>query len=250
MLKFKFLCIFIFLIFNYTISFSDSLIVYTPPSTRDIMEEICNIFQKENNIEIKCSYACASILARQIVNGAKADVFISSNKKWMNYVKERNLLDNKTITPLLSSKLVLITSNLNKSYLKIEKGCKIHNFFQGRIAMADPDYAPAGIYAKESLIYYDFWKNVKSRLATVNNVRMALKLVESGECECGIVLNSDTINSKNIKICGNFDDFSHSKIEFLVASLKNRNNKINKFMNFLQSEKAEKIYLKSGFEKL
>lgn len=238
------LTLFLALLFS-SLSVSANVTVYAASSLTNVMNDIVDEYQNETGEKVRVSFAGSSSLARQIANGAPADIYLSANSKWMDYLVEQDQIDTESKVDLLRNSLVLIAS-------KSTPKKNTWQWFIGqkgfRIAMADPRHVPAGIYGKQSLEKQFRWPEVKDHIASGNNVRSALLFVERDEAPLGIVYKTDALLSKEVAIVEEFPADSHDPIVYPMAKIKNKNsNKVTHFYQYLLSEKAKNIFTSYGF---
>lgn len=195
------------------------------------------------------SFAGSSALARQIEAGAPADLFISADEEWMDYVAGRKLLRPGSRTAFLSNRLVLIAPVDSRLRLTIGRGFPIARALgTGRLAMADPAAVPAGKYGRAALTKLGVWPGVAGRIASAENVRAALALVERGEAPLGIVYATDAKASARVRIVGAFPTASHPPILYPMALLRTaRNRDAVAFRRFLLSPQGKAIFVRHGF---
>jgi molybdate transport system substrate-binding protein len=243
-----FINLFLFAGFSLKCPAADKILVFAASSTTKPLQEIISIYNREKpGNKIIASFASSSALARQIENGAPAAVFLSANPEWMDYLNQKNLIDAKSRKNFLGNSLVIVANKNEKIKIKMAKGFNFTNSFSGKIALADPQHVPAGIYARQGLEYFGWWKTIEAKIVATMDVKAALNLVEKDECPVGIVYASDTKFSENIKIIGRFPEESHEPVIYPVALLKNSPAAARDFFNFLFSKKAEQIFLNNGF---
>jgi molybdate transport system substrate-binding protein len=191
-------------------------------------------------------------LARQIAAGAPADIFISANEKWMDWLEDENLLIPNSRHDLLANRLVLIApSDKALETRTISANTNLISWIspEDRIAVGDPDHVPAGIYAKSALISLDQWDAISPRLARADNVRAALALVERGEVPLGIVYQTDAGISDRVKIIATFPQDSHPAITYPAALIAGHaDTKATKFFMWLLGDDAGRIFTDYGFE--
>ena len=237
---------------------NNNLLVYTAASTNTILIDIQERWEKENKVNIRISAASSSSLAKQIISGAPANIYISASWEWIKEIKKLNLLNNNYIVPLFKNKLVLIapinspikymnslnTENLSKLFKE--------KLINSRISIADPTHVPAGIYSKQALIKLNIWKQLnRNNMAWGGDVRRALKFVALGNSPLGIVYHTDAIAEPKVKIIGEFNNALHAPIQYWATIVKtNENNLAKNFINYLKSDYAKKIYTKHGFTNL
>jgi molybdate transport system substrate-binding protein len=227
----------------------EKILVFAAGSTINAITEVGGLFNKQDNETCIISCAASSTLAKQIAQGAPADIFISANPKWMDYLSEKNLIESETRFDLLGNRLVLIAPISHDRLIEIKHGLDFTDFLgKERLAMGDPDHVPAGIYGKQALITLGMWDDIKNRVAPMKDVRAALVMVERGETPFGIVYSTDARISKKIRIVDTFPETSHDPITYPVAIVAGKKSLgTNKLISFLQSPKARDVFLKYGF---
>lgn len=227
----------------------EKVTVYAAASTTNAVTKIANMFSAMNKGEVTLSFASSSTLAKQIENGAPADVYISANKKWMDYLENKNMIESKTRFDLLGNRIVLITPLADKRKVDIVPGFKLAELLgQGRLSMGDPDHVPAGIYGKKALESLGIWKEVAPLVARAKDVRAALALVERGETPFGIVYATDAAISRKINVAGIFPENSHPVIVYPAAIMIGRQTPAAmRFLAFLKSDAARSVFETYGF---
>jgi molybdate transport system substrate-binding protein len=197
---------------------------------------------------VRLSYAASSAIARQIEQGAPADVFVSADAAWMDYLQTRGLIVAASRRDLLTNHLALIAPADSRIRLRIAPGMPIAGALgAGRLALAGPD-VPAGKYGREALATFGVYESVKDKLAPAQNVRAALAFVAQGASPLGIVYDTDARVEPKVKIVGLFPDTSHAAIVYpaaLVAASHNPGGAA--FLRFLTEAKASAIFRKYGF---
>lgn len=194
------------------------------------------------------SYGASSALARQIENGAPADVFISADLAWMDYVEKKGLLVAGTRRNLLGNRLVLIAPAKQPVKLQPAPGFAIGAALgAGRLALAEPNSVPAGKYAKAALEKFGVWTQVAGRLAAADNVRAALLLVARGEAPLGIVYRTDANAEPNVIVAGVFPADSHPAIVYPVAALRDSKPGARALLEHLGTPASRAIFEKHGF---
>ncbi|MET0357234.1 MAG: molybdate ABC transporter substrate-binding protein [Cellvibrio sp.] len=222
--------------------------LYAAASLTDVLTELSATFQKTNpDIAIKKSFAGSATLAKQIENGAPADLFISADADWVDYVQKRGLLDDKSRKKLLVNELVLIAPLESKVSILLDPAFNLNTAFSGRICTGDPASVPVGKYAKQALTHYNWWNKIESRLVGTEDVRTALAFVERAECGLGIVFKTDALLSKKVKLVATFPAASHKPVEYPGALTKAANADAKAFWDFLQSEQAKAVFRRYGF---
>lgn len=227
-------------------SASQKITVFAAASLTNAMQEIATSYQTEHqDCEIVFSFASSSVLAKQIEQGAPADIFMSADQKWMNYLIEHKVATDKQ--NLLKNGLVLIAPKQSKlENVEINANTNWQTILPKgeRLAVGDPDHVPAGLYAKESLTNLGVFDKLLPQMAPAGNVRDALMLVERNEAALGIVYSTDAKVSDKVKIIGSFPADTFKSIEYPITLLKAD---AKEFYQYLNSEKAKTIFQKYGF---
>lgn len=195
------------------------------------------------------SFAGSSALARQIEAGAPADLFISADEEWMDYVANKRLVKPNTRVSFLFNNLVLVAPAASTLRLTVvPRFPLVRALGNGRLAMADPDAVPAGKYGKEALTRLGVWPSVQDRIARAENVRAALALVGRGEAPLGIVYTTDALADRTVKVVGRFPANSHALIAYPVATLaKSTNPEGEAFRRYLLSTEGKATFRRFGF---
>lgn len=240
--------------FAFTISASaaqaDEVTVFAAASTTDAVTEIGKMFTAATGHTVKASFASSSTLAKQIEQGAPAQVYISANEKWADYLDGKKLLAPGTRTSLLGNAVVLIAPKDSKSPdIRIERGFDLVAALEGgRLAVGDPDHVPAGLYAKEALTSLGVWAAVEPHLARMNDVRSALTLVARGEVPLGIVFATDAAASAGVRVVGTFPATSHPPVSYPVAMVAgNQSPAATAFLALMTSPDGKAVFKTHGF---
>ncbi len=225
------------------------LVIFAAASLKDALDEVNTAYEHEKGRESTTSYAASSTLAKQIEAGAPADVFISADLDWMDYLAKRNLIKPDTRANLLGNRLVLIAPVAADGKLDIAPNFPLARALgNGRLAIADPSGVPAGRYAKAALEALGVWPSVADRLAPAENVRATLALVSRGEAPLGIVYQTDANSDKGVQIVGTFPDSTHPPIIYPIAVIgASTNPGAPGYVAFLKSPTARPIFEKQGF---
>lgn len=225
-----------------------SITIFAAASLTNVLKEIVATFKITNPINIKVNYASSGTLARQIAQGATADIYLAADQKWMDYIKEQGYLIEGQSIDIAQNQLVLITAkNSTLSTIKLATAIDLHKILgTERLAMGDPNHVPAGKYAQESLRYHGWYKSLKNKILPTKDVRSALKMVELEETPLGIVYQTDAIQSNQVKILSTFSTSSHQPIVYIAGQCQNHPNAL-KFYQFLQSERCQQIWIAHGF---
>jgi molybdate transport system substrate-binding protein len=249
-LKSKFLHVLLLSLLATLAHAEDRITVFAAASLTNALTEISTQYEKNNSVKIAHSFAASSALAKQIENGAPANIFISADNKWMNYLQDKKLIDTATRKDLLGNKLVLIVPKGREFKVQFDKTFDFAKAFEGRLCTGDIEAVPVGIYAKESLIKLNWWDAIKTRIVGAQDVRGALAFVERGECTAGIVYETDAKVSSKVEIVGVFPEETHSPIVYPIALIANAKNKGKDYLVYLQSIEALDIFRKFGFSVL
>jgi molybdate transport system substrate-binding protein len=223
--------------------------VYAAASLTDAIGDLGKAYQAMGKGKIIASYASSSDLARQIEHGAPADLFISADQQWADYLDQRGLLDKATRLDLLRNELVLIVPAASGASLAIAPNFKLAEALgDSRLAVGDPDHVPAGIYARQSLEQLGVWSAVEPKLARAGSVRAALLFVERGDCPFGIVYRSDAQSDPKVKVIGMFPEDSHSPVVYPAALVTGHHSAAAvEFLHFLASPEAAAVFVRYGF---
>jgi molybdate transport system substrate-binding protein len=229
------------------------ILVFAAASLKNALDEIAAEWSKSNKVEVKISYAASSALAKQIENGAPADIFISADLDWMDYVEKKNLVKRATRVSLIGNTLVLIASKDAKSKdVKIAPGFDLASLLgSDRLSMAAIATVPAGKYGKAALEKLGVWKSVEGKIAEAENVRAALAFVARGEAPYGIVYRTDAISEKGVTIAGTFPAGTHEPIVYPFAILESsKNARAADLLKAMNTAQARAIWVKHGFATL
>lgn len=223
--------------------------VFAAASMKNALDAVNDACAAEVGESAAISYASSSALAKQIENGAPADVFISADLDWMKYLHDKNLVKTDTEVRLLGNAIVLIAPKDSTATADIGKGFDLAGLLgDGRLAMGEVSSVPAGKYGKEALESLDLWSSVEDKLAQAENVRAALKLVATGEAPLGIVYATDAAADPDVKVIGTFPEESHKPIVYPIAQLADsRDAEAGVWLKCAESAKAKPLYEAQGF---
>lgn len=217
-------------------------------SLTDVLTELSRAYEKTHTgVVIKTSFAGSSTLAKQIENGAPADIFISADKDWADYLEKRSLLNNTTRVDLLVNELVLIAPLNRTVSITMARDFDLLASFSGKLCTGESAYVPVGKYARQALTYYGWWSAIQPRLVGTEDVRTALAFVERGECALGIVYKTDALMSKKVTVVARFPAESHLPIVYPGGLTKNATAEAQAFWQFLQSDAAAEVFVRYGF---
>lgn len=223
--------------------------VFAAASATDALNEIGKAFVAAGGKEIVPSYASSSTLAKQIENGAPANLFLSADERWMDYLADKGLLANGTRLNLLGNRVVLIAPKDSTAQIDIGPGFPLAKLLgEGRLAVGDTSHVPVGAYTEAALKTLGVWDQVQGKLAPADSVRAALAFVERGETPLGVVYETDAAVTDKVKVVGVFPENSHPPVVYPVALIKDKDTADAKaFLTFLQGPEAKAIFRKYGF---
>jgi molybdate transport system substrate-binding protein len=242
----KALVIFIFSIFGANLLAAE-LNVYAAASLTDVMNEIAVAYEKESGDKLQFNFGASSLLERQIEEGAPVDVFLSADEAKMDLLEKKNLLLAGTRRVLLSNLLVIVVPNETK--VAPASAADLTRPACQKLALADPQSVPAGIYAREYLQKHGLWDVLKDRIVSTENVRGALAAVEGGNVDAGIVYKTDALISKKVKVAVEIPAAEGPKISYPVAVTKSSSQpeRAKKFVEYLRTPAARTLFEKLGF---
>ncbi|MGE4252684.1 MAG: molybdate ABC transporter substrate-binding protein [Parvibaculaceae bacterium] len=223
--------------------------VFAAASLKNALDAVSAAWTAEAGKETKNTYAASSALAKQIEQAAPADVFVSADLDWMDYVAGKQLIKPDTRKTLLGNALVLVAAKDAGVKLELEPGADLTGALAGgKLAVGDVKAVPAGKYAKAALEKLGLWAAVEASLAQAENVRAALALVARGEARLGIVYATDAKAEPQVEIAGVFPEDSHPPIVYPVAVVtSSQNPDAEAFVTYLSSPKAQEIFTAQGF---
>jgi molybdate transport system substrate-binding protein len=225
--------------------------VFAAASLTDAMKDISAKWAAAGHKPLVMSFSSSSTLARQIEQGAPANVFASADEKWMDYLAQKNLIVADTRKDLLGNDLVLVVSADKPLHVTINGSFNMLGLLgaNGRLATGDPAHVPVGIYAEQALKKLGMWDSVSPRLARTDDVRSALLLVERGEAPAGIVYATDAAVSKAVMIAGTFPADSHDPVSYPFAVTKSGDTpEARALLQFLTSPPAREVFAQRGFK--
>jgi molybdate transport system substrate-binding protein len=227
------------------------LTVFAAASLKESMDEAAIAWRRDGGSPVRISYAASSTLARQIEQGAPADVFVSADLAWMDYLQQQRLVDATTRANLLGNTLVLVapTADTTRAF-EIKPGTDLRPLLgaDGRIAVALTASVPAGRYARAAFESLGLWDALRPRLAESEYVRAALMLVARGEAPLGVVYGSDARAEPGVRVLATFPADSHPAIVYPVARIAaSTHPRTAAFVRWLQSPTALAIFRRHGF---
>ena len=225
------------------------VVVFAAASLKNALDDINMQYQRETGRHANIDLAASSTLAKQIANGAPADIFISADLAWMNFLEKRQLIRAGTQKDLLSNKLVLVAPANGAVAVKIEPHFPLSQLLAGgKLVMADTNSVPAGKYGKTALEKLGVWSSVSGQVAQAENVRAALELVARKEAPYGIVYVTDAAAEPRVKVVGVFPDDTHAPIVYPIAIVTSSSNPdAAAFVSYLESPAAKPLFETQGF---
>jgi molybdate transport system substrate-binding protein len=225
--------------------------VFAAASLTDAMKDVSAKWAEAGHAPLRLSFGSSSTLARQIEQGAPANVFASADEKWMDYLAQKQLITADTRKSLLGNDLVLVVAADKPKHVTIDKSFDLTSLLgaNGRLATGDPAHVPVGIYAEQALKKLGMWDGVSPRLARTEDVRAALLLVERGEAPAGIVYATDAAASKAVMIAGTFPADSHDPVSYPFAVTKSGDTaEARALLGFLAGPVARTVFVQRGFK--
>jgi len=223
--------------------------IFAAASLRDALDELAREYERQGRGKAAISYAGSPMLARQIEKGAPADLFISADTDWMDYMAARGLIRIETRVNLLSNRLVLIAPADSRAQLTVSRGFPLAALLgDRRLAMADPDSVPAGKYGRAALEGLGVWGEVAPKVARTENVRAALALVARAETPFGIVYRTDALAERRVRVVGEFAQSLHPEIVYPAAVVASSRSRIAyEYLRHLRSHAAFAVWQRHGF---
>ena len=221
--------------------------VFAAASLTDAMKEIGAGFEKQTGIHVSFNFGASNLLARQIEEGAPADIFVSADEAKMDQLQKGGLIDPSSRRDLLGNSLVIVAPA--DSTLTIVTVADLIKPEIKKIALADPAAVPAGIYAREFLTHEGLWEKLKTKVVPTENVRAALAAVESGNVDAAFVYKTDAAISKQVRVIHAIQEKDAPAISYPVAILKESKSRgaAEQFAHYLQSSAATEVFERFGF---
>lgn len=230
---------------------AEEVLVFAAASLTNALNEVGEQFTAKTGHVLKPSYAASSALAKQVEQGAPAQVFASADLKWMDYLAGQKLINPDTRFNLLGNTLVLVAP-LDSKLDKVELSPKTNIAAlagDGRIATGNPDSVPVGLYFKQAMERAGQWQAVAPKIASADSVRAALAFVERGEVPLGVVYATDAAVSKKVKVVGTFPGTLHDPVVYPFALVTGKPNPAAKqFLDYVRGDSAKGVFVKYGFK--
>jgi molybdate transport system substrate-binding protein len=225
----------------------DAITVFAAASTTGPLQAAAKAYEAEQHVRVVCSFAASSTLAKQIGQGAPADVFLAADEQWMDWLAKRGAIAPASRVDLLGNSLVLIAPPGTAAVITVAKDFAIGSAFTGRLAIGDPSNVPAGIYAKEAFTTLGWWDALATRLAPAADVRAALRLVELGEAELGVVYATDARADAKVVTIAAIPPDLHAPIRYPLALTATAKPAAAAFAAWLRGAAARRIFTDAGF---
>jgi len=227
---------------------AEPVTVFAAASLGDALPATAKIYKVKTGKDVVFSFAASSVLAKQIESSGGADIFISADEAWMDYLEKAARIAPGTREDLLGNSLVMIAPTDSPARIDIKPGFDLLGALNGgRLAVADTDTVPAGRYAKEALAKLGIWDSVSAHLAPAENVRVALAYVARGEAPLGIVYSTDAKIEPSVKIVAVFPETSHAPIVYPAAVIAGARPGAADFLAFLKTVSARAVFEQAGF---
>lgn len=230
---------------------NETLLVFAAASLTEAMQDVAKLWEASGNPRIRFNFAASSTLARQLEQGAQANLFASADLAWMDWAQSRALIAADTRRTLLGNRLVLVTPANSTATATIAPGLDLLSLLgpTGRLAIGDPSNVPAGLYARQALTKLGLWPALEPRLARAESVRSALLLVERGEAPLGIVYATDAAIARGVKIVATFPaDLLDPPIAYPFAVTRAGDTPAaRRFLAFLATPPALETFARRGF---
>lgn len=222
-----------------------TLHVSAAASLTDVLQELAPLYEKQSGDAILFNFGASSLLARQIEEGAPADLFLSADELKMDQLQQRRLIVAASRRSILSNTLAIIVPK--ESRIKIASPADLAGDSVRNIAIAEPQTVPAGIYAKEYLRKLRLWQRLVFKVVPTDNVRGALAAVESGNADAGIVYKTDALISRLVRIAYEAVDGPDISYPAAVVADSKQPAAARRLLDFLQSPPAQSVFRKNGF---
>jgi len=221
--------------------------VFAAASLVDSLKEIAAAYEKQTGDEVVFNFGASSLLARQIEEGAPADIFFSADEAKMDGLEKKGLIVKETRKSRLSNSLVIVVASGNGAAIATPKDLATDKVT--RLALAEPRTVPAGIYAKEYLQRQNLWPSVEAKVVPTENVRAALAAVEGGNAEAGIVYKTDAAISKKVRIACEIPASDSPVISYPMAVVRDSKelDAARRFLKHLGSDESGRVFERFGF---
>lgn len=228
----------------------EPITVFAAASLTDVLKAAGEDYERRTGGAVRFSFAGSGAIARQVEQGAPADIFISADAEWMDYLQTRGLIRNQTRRNIAGNALVLIAPADRRISLRIGRGFRLSEALGGgRLATGDPQSVPVGRYAREALTNLGVWPKVADRLASTDNVRAALLFVARGEAPLGVVYRTDALSERGVRIVDAFPASSHAPIIYPAALTRDAKPDAQAFLSYLEGPGGQAQFRRFGFSR-
>jgi len=226
--------------------------IFVAASLAGIVHEIIDSYEIDNKVDVVINSAGSGTLAMQIAQGATADIYISANESWMDYIQGKQKTSESDRSSFLQNQLVVVSALDSFTHRKSDTAFDTLLKVDSLIAIGDANYVPAGMYAKQALANAGLWKPIQSRIITARDVQSALHLVERREVDYGIVYLTDALASDKVKVLEHIPSDLHEVITYSVAKIDNNRSEesniaVDALVRYLNSDIAIAYYEEAGF---
>ena len=234
-----------------SVAAAQDLTVFAAASLTDALRDVAAVWTAHGHAAPRFNFAASSTLARQLDQGATANLFASADMEWMNWAQQRNLIAGETRRNLLGNTLVLVMPKDHVHPVEISPHMDLMALLgaDGRLAVGDPSNVPAGIYAKQAFTRLGLWNAIEPHLARAEDVRGALLLVARGEAPAGVVYATDAAVAPGVAVAGTFPEDTHDPIVYPFAVTRAGDTPdARAFLDFLAGPEAGAIFTRRGFK--
>jgi len=227
-----------------------ALTVFAAASATDVLNTLARDYEQHTGRKVTVNVAASSLLAKQIEHGARADVFLSADPQWMDYLAARDLIDVGSRVDLLANRLVMIAPCGGLFVVRFDPEFDVAAAIGGRLALGDPTHVPAGRYARAALEQLGWWRGLEPTIVPAMDVRAALAYVELGEVAAGIVYATDAAASKKVEIVGVFPPDCQPRIVYPAALCRDAAEGAAALLDYLGGQVAGARFRDAGFATL
>ncbi len=224
-----------------------AITIFSAASLTEVVTAWAAEYERTAHVKAKCSFNSSAILARQVEAGAAADVFISADPAWTDYLDKKGLLLKDSTFEFARNVLALVAPVDEPIAFVASPGADLGRVVKGRLAVGEPDSVPVGKYAKQALEWMQCWETMKLRLAPMPDVRSVLRIVATGETNAGIVYRTDAMVEPRVKVVCEFPEASHQPIIYAAARCKGAKKGAEGFVALMKSEGGREMLKQHGF---
>ena len=227
------------------------VVVFCASSLTDVISEIADDFEIAFHADVKLNLASSGTLARQIEHGAAPSIYISANKKWLDYLYQKKFIIPETEKKIAGNSLVLVAPSDSKlEPMGFSLSTSLPELFDGKLSIGDPNHVPAGSYTVQLLENLGWRKELEPRFLPAKDVRSALMVVEMGEVEAGIVYKTDALKSNKVKIITEFPDSLYEPVHYYITIIEGQKNENSlSLYNYILSDEVKQVWNKYGFSR-